>query len=186
MLVPMLEMSAVTQVPMLRPITTGIAMPYVIMPVRDSACNMPMLAALLWIMPVNIMPTSTPSTGLLKEVSMLANSGMSFSGATASPIMVMPNISIAKPTITPPISRRFCVLHTIIIITPIRAITGEKFSGLSMLKSTLLLFMPARESIQAVSVVPMLLPIIMPVVCSRLSMPLLTRPTSMTVTAEED
>ena len=47
MLVPMLEMSAVTQVPMLRPITTGIAMPYVIMPVRDSACNMPMLAALL-------------------------------------------------------------------------------------------------------------------------------------------
>ena len=57
---------------------------------------------------------------------------------------------------------------------------------MSMLKSTLLLFMPARESIQAVSVVPMLLPIIMPVVCSRLSMPLLTRPTSITVRAEED
>ena len=83
-------------------------------------------------------------------------------------------------------SRRRCFLDPMIRMMPARASRGEKFSGLSMLKSTLLLFIPARESIQAVSVVPMLLPIIMPVVCSRLSMPLFTRPTSITVRAEED
>ena len=38
---PMLEISAVTQVPIFWPIMMGIAVPYVTLPVRESACKIP-------------------------------------------------------------------------------------------------------------------------------------------------
>ena len=44
-LVPMQEISEVTQVPIFWPMTMGAAMPQVMLPVSDSACNMPMEAA---------------------------------------------------------------------------------------------------------------------------------------------
>ena len=50
----------------------------------------------------------------------------------------------------------------------------------------LLLSRPARERIQAVMVVPMLEPMITPMDWLRVMTPELTRPTSITVTAEED
>ena len=46
--------------------------------------------------------------------------------------------------------------------------------------------MPERESIHAVRVVPMLPPSITLTVCSSCIMPLFTRPTSITVRAEDD
>ena len=83
-------------------------------------------------------------------------------------------------------SRRRCRLDPMMSRIPARAKRGEKFSGLSMFKRTLSLSMPVRERIHAVSVVPMLEPIKTPMVCPSSMTPEFTRPTSITVTAEED
>ena len=45
---------------------------------------------------------------------------------------------------------------------------------------------PERDKIQAVTVVPMLEPIMTPTACFRVIMPELTKPTTITVVAEED
>ena len=70
--------------------------------------------------------------------------------------------------------------------TPARATTGEKTSGLRSRIQMTSLSMPDRERIQAVKVVPTLEPMMTPTVCPSSMMPEFTRPTSMTVTAEED
>ena len=85
-----------------------------------------------------------------------------------------------------PMSRRRCFWDPMIRITPTRATSGEKFLGLSICTNTLLLWIPDKERIQAVRVVPMLEPIMTPTVCPSSITPELTRPTSMTVMAEED
>ena len=68
---------------------------------------------------------------------------------------------------------------------PTRATIGEKLVGLSIFIKMLLLSMPARLRIQAVSVVPMLEPIMTPTVCPSSMIPEFTSPTSITVIAEE-
>ena len=69
---------------------------------------------------------------------------------------------------------------------PIRASTGEKFSGFSRFTKTFSLSMPVSAKIHAVSVVPMLEPMMTPMVCPSSMTPEFTRPTSITVMAEED
>ncbi len=69
--------------------------------------------------------------------------------------------------------------------TPNSAMTGAKFFGFSM-EITPLPEMPDREVIHVVTVVPMFEPMITPMVWPNCMMPELTRPTSMTVMAEED
>ena len=69
--------------------------------------------------------------------------------------------------------------------TPIIATTGAKFSGLSR-SSTPPPSTPERLRIQFVTVVPRLEPMIKLMVCGNCIRPELTRPTSMTVIAEED
>ena len=71
-------------------------------------------------------------------------------------------------------------------IMPIRATIGAKFSGLSREMKILSLSMPAKLKIHAVRVVPIFEPIMTPTVPSRVIIPELTSPTSITVTAEED
>ena len=85
-----------------------------------------------------------------------------------------------------PISRRFCFLEPMIKMMPTSATTGEKFSGLRRLMNTFSLSIPVRDKIHAVSVVPILEPIITPMVCPNSITPEFTRPTSITVIAEED
>ena len=70
--------------------------------------------------------------------------------------------------------------------TPTRATTGENTSGFSSCIQRTSLSMPDRERIQAVSVVPTLEPMMTPTVWPSSMMPELTRPTSITVIAEED
>ena len=77
-------------------------------------------------------------------------------------------------------------LQSIIMNTPTSASRGEKFSGLSMARNRLSLWMPVRLKSQAVRVVPMLAPKITLRVWEKCMMPELTRPTSMTVEAEDD
>ena len=71
-------------------------------------------------------------------------------------------------------------------IMPARAMTGEKFSGFSRFTKTFSLWMPVRDKIHAVRVVPMLAPMMTPMVWPSSMTPEFTKPTSMTVMAEED
>ena len=68
---------------------------------------------------------------------------------------------------------------------PIRASTGVKELGLRRETKRLPLSMPARLSIQAVTVVPMLAPMMTFIACFRLISPEFTKPTTITVVAEE-
>ena len=63
---------------------------------------------------------------------------------------------------------------------------GEKELGFKSFSSRLLPSMPTRDSIQEVTVVPMLAPMMMHTACCHFIMPELTKPTTMTVVAEED
>ena len=116
----------------------------------------------------------------------LANSGISASGLTASLIVSIPNIRMAKPTRMLPTSRFFPSLHSIIRIIPITAMTGEKLSGLSSFIKRLSPCMPVRLRIHAVMVVPTFAPIIIPIACESFIIPELTKPTAITVVADED
>ena len=117
---------------------------------------------------------------------MEANSGISARGLMASFIISMPVISTAKPTrmVPAPLVRLF--LADMVMMMPASAATGEKTSGLSSFSQTLSPSMPDRERIQAVRVVPTLEPMMTPTVCPSSMMPEFTRPTSITVMAEED
>ena len=155
-------------------------------PVRDSACKMPTEAEEDWMMAVSTVPTSTPSRGLRKAVNSSAKPGISRSGSTAPDIISMPYISTVKPTKMVPTSFFFWLLAVMVMTTPIMANTREKCLGLSSCITVLPPWMLTRLSSQAVMVVPMLAPMMTPTVCPSAMMPEFTRPTSMTVTAEED
>ena len=66
------------------------------------------------------------------------------------------------------------------------ASTGENVLGFSMVKNTLLLSIPVRDSSQEVTQVPILAPIIIPTTWLSAIMPEFTKPTAITVTALED
>ena len=147
---------------------------------------MPTEAAELWIMPVNPAPTSTPRIGLWKAVSISWNFGEFASGDTESDISDIPVIMIAKPTRIRPISLCLFFFAPIISITPMIATIGANEVGLSIFTNGFFPSTPARLSIQAVSVVPMSEPKHTPTVCSSDISPELTKPTSITVIADDD
>ena len=114
----------------------------------------------------------------------LVNSGISASGDTAPLMSCIPYMSTAKPAMMIPTSLRFSFLLPIIIITPISAMTGEKFSGFNIEMNRLSLSIPERLRIHAVRVVPMLEPMMTPTVWASSMMPEFTSPTSITVSLE--
>ena len=132
------------------------------------------------------MPTARPSRGLLNMTISCLNSSISASGDMELLISSMPNIRTAKPMQIPPISFLRGFFDVIISIMPMKATIGENDEGFSRLTKKLSLSMPARLRTHAVIVVPMFEPMIMPTDCPSFRIPELTRPTSMTVTAEED
>ena len=113
--------------------------------------------------------------------------GLSFKGETAPLIVSIPNMSTAKPNRMLPIvfflEPSFPVIMQII---PIAARTGENELGLSSLINTFPLLIPVSDRIHDVIVVPMLAPIIMPTACVSFIIPELTKPTTITVVADED
>lgn len=102
--------------------------------------------------------------GLRNAVRMCENCGESASGLTAPLISVIPVISTENPTMILPISLVRLCFAVIIMMTPIRAMMGEKDSGFSILRNGLSPSMPERLRIHAVSVVPMLEPMRTPMV----------------------
>ena len=69
---------------------------------------------------------------------------------------------------------------------PISARMGVKLEGFSSWRNRLSPSIPPRDRIQAVTVVPTLAPIMTLMACPRVIMPELTKPTTITVVAEED
>ena len=114
-------------------------------------------------MAVSTAPVITPKTGLLKYVRIFVNSGMSAKGLTAPLIADMPYISTAKPIMMDPISLFFPFFEAIIRTMPMIARIGEKALGLSILTTKLSPCSPVKLRIQAVMVVPILAPMMMPI-----------------------
>ena len=127
-----------------------------------------------------------PNTGLLKIVRRFAKFGSFASGFTAALIESIPNIKIANPK---RMDARFFLLSlfaNIIRIMPIKAKTAEKDVGLSSCINTLSPSIPERLKIHAVTVVPTLAPIIIPIACLSFIIPEFTKPTTITVVADDD
>ena len=86
-----------------------------------------------------------------------------------------------------PISRFFVFSFSVIVkIMPIAARTGAKDDGFKSCTHTLALSIPVKESSQEVTVVPIFAPIIIPTACESCMMPEFTKPTTITVVAEDD
>ena len=97
----------------------------------------------------------------------------------------MPVIRAIKPSIMVPMPFFFSDLP-IYSTMPMIPIRGARVEGLKNLIRKLSPSRPDRDRIQAVTVVPMLEPMITPTACFSVMIPELTKPTTMTVVAEED
>ena len=98
----------------------------------------------------------------------------------------MPCIRSAKPIRIVPTFFFFCVLHAIIIKAPTIAIIGEKFAGFNNDIKKFSVCILFNERSHEVAVFPTFAPNITNIVCERVIMPEFTRPTSITVSADED
>ena len=97
----------------------------------------------------------------------------------------MPNISVAKPSRIMPVSFFLPLLQNMYRTMPIKASTGVNDDGFSSCTHTASLWIPPRLSSHAVTVVPTLAPMMTLIACRSVSSPELTKPTTMTVVAEE-
>ena len=97
----------------------------------------------------------------------------------------MPNISVAKPSRIRPLSFLRLFLQNMNSMMPTSASTGVNEVGLSSFTQSALLLMPPRLRIHAVTVVPTFAPIITLMACFSVIRPELTKPTTMTVVADE-
>ena len=133
-------------------------------------------------------PTRTPSTGFAIVANNCANWGRSARGATALSIVDIPINRMPNPEKISAISRVLRFLASIIMITPARTIRKARFFGLSICMNRLPPISPPLSSrrICAVIVVPIFAPKITPTDCRKDIMPAFTKPTTMTVVAEED
>ena len=146
---------------------------------------MPTEAELDWMMPVSTAPASTPSRGLVKATKSSRKAGTSPRPETEPDIVSMPNMSVAKPSSTMPVSFLRLSRLNIYIIIPTSASTGVKELGLRSCTHSASPLMPPRLRSQAVTVVPMFAPMMTPIACRRVMSPEFTKPTTMTVVADE-
>ena len=136
-------------------------------------------------MPVRIAPARTPRMGFENNRKNFVKFGSSRSPETELDSDSMPNISVAKPRRIRPVSffLPFAVRYRIM---PITASTGVNDDGFNSCTNRLSPLMPDSDSSHAVTVVPMFAPMITGMDCLRLKSPELTKPTTMTVVAEDD
>ena len=125
-------------------------------------------------------------TGLEKEANRLANSGDSLSGLTAASILNIPVKRIQKPRRISPRVLYFCFLPAMTMRIPMIPTTGARVVGLRSMRKKLSELRSESRRIWAVTVVPIFAPIITPMAEWSFMMPAFTKPTSITVVAEED
>ena len=134
---------------------------------------------------MRIVPTSIPITGLENIRSIFWKEGLFFNPAIESLIISIPKIRTEKPI---SISAKFFFLSlfvTIVIITPATIRTGVKDSGFSILRRKLVPEISVVDKSQDVTVVPIFAPIITLMDCASFIIPEFTKPTSITVVADE-
>ena len=131
-------------------------------------------------------PAITPSTGFVNIVRMLAKPASVRKPETAADIVSMPNISTEKPRSITPISRFLPDFAPIYSRIPMSERMGVKEEGLSISIYHAFPSSPERLSTQDVIVVPTFAPMITLIACESVSKPELTKPTTITVVAEED
>ena len=127
-----------------------------------------------------------PKIGFVNMVRRCVNCGTSFSGSTAELMAFIPNINTAKPSKMLPTSLCLSFLDDIIKSSPIIARIGENDVGFSIWIKKLLLSIPERLKIHDVIVVPTLAPMIIPTAWDNFMIPEFTKPTTITVVAEDD
>ena len=186
LLAPIPEIMAVTQVPIFCPMMMGMALPKLTAPVAQRACRIPTDAEELWMMAVRTAPAIIPRIGLENIVRSPVNSGTSARGFTASLMVSIPNIRMAKPIIMVPRFFFFSFFVNMMKIMPISARTGEKDDGFNSCTKKFPLSIPVRLKSQDVTVVPMLAPMMMPTAWVSFIIPEFTKPTTITVVAEDD
>ena len=152
----------------------------------QSACKIPTEADELWITAVRTRPAAIPRIGFENISKIFVNSGTSCRGFTAALIASIPVIKIAKPIKMPPMSFFFSLLENIRKIIPSKASSGEKELGFNNLIKRFPLSIPDKLKIQEVIVVPILAPMIIPIAWDSFIIPEFTKPTTITVVAEED
>ena len=128
--------------------------------------------------------------GFSNIVRIFLNASLSFRGATASLIIVIPVIRTTNPRRITPTSF-FLRLANIRRHIPRTATIGTQESGLSIPRASTASepFSPPRllrAVSHAVMAVPTLAPIITPTACKSVIVPELTKPTTITVVAEDD
>jgi hypothetical protein len=164
----------------------GIDIPMLIAPVDESACKIPTDADEDWITAVRSAPVRTPSKGLSNKVRIDANSGLLLRPDTADDIESIPYIRVAKPRRITPISFFLLLFEPINSTIPIRARIGVKDVGLNISTYHASPLTPVKLRSHAVTVVPTLAPIITLIACLNVRSPELTKPTTITVVADED
>ena len=97
----------------------------------------------------------------------------------------IPNIRVAKPKNIMPVSFFLLSLDAICRMIPIRAKIGVKEDGFRSLIKKLSPEIPPKLKIHAVTVVPTFAPMITLIACFKVMSPEFTKPTTMTVVAEE-
>ena len=175
-----------TVVPMFWPMMMGMATALVTAPVALRACRIPTEAEEDWMTAVSAAPARTPRMGLVKTRRRLAKVSLWARGATAPLMVSIPAIRTAKPKRAVPASRRTLRLDPSTSRMPMRARTGVKEEGFRSFSTRLSPWMPLRLRSQAVTVVPMLAPMMTPMAWRSSMRPEFTKPTTMTVVAEED
>ena len=100
--------------------------------------------------------------------------------------MLIPNIRTENPRRTVPMFFFFSDLENIRKTMPTSARKGVKEVGFKRLVKKLPPSIPLRDRIQAVTVVPRLAPSITLTACVSCMIPELTRPTTITVEADDD
>ena len=134
---------------------------------------MPIEAAEDWITAVNSAPAITPNSGFLKLVISWINSGSSRRGSIASLIIPIPIKITPTPATMPPMCCNFLFFTKTTSTTPINAISGAKA--------------PTSNAISCpVMVVPILAPIMIHTAWLSDIRPEFTKPTVITVVAEDD
>ena len=134
---------------------------------------------------VRIVPERIPITGFENIISIRAKDGESLSPSIEPDMVSIPNISTAKPIIIVPMFFFLSDAAAIVITTPTAARTGVNEDGFNRRIKKLSPLIPVVESSHAVTVVPTFAPMIILIVCPSFIMPELTKPTSITVVADE-
>ena len=137
-----------------------------------------------------MVPARIPRIGFSNMIRMLRKPSSLARPPTAPDIMSMPTIRTAKPRRMEPISFLRPLLTNMIRQIPMTAKIGIQESGfnhLMMLRAAAPpLPKPDKPVNQEVTAVPTLAPMITPTACSSVMVPEFTKPTTITVVAEED